>query len=121
MSNTFSNWKKLNWSTSGVSPRAFTFNVFVHGIFLFVRCTNICNYAEDTTIFAFHPTRATIIRQLETDGTLVAKWFSDNCWKRNDDKFHPMIFGDKYSKATATIRTSTTDESEYEKLVDKNF
>ena len=62
-----------------------------------IRCTNIYNYADDTTIFACYPTLETIIRQLETDGTLVAKWFSDNYLKLNDDKCHLMIFGDKCS------------------------
>ena len=52
--------------------------VLVKDIFLLVRCTNICTYADDTTIFACHPTLETIMRRLETDGTSVAKWFSDN-------------------------------------------
>ena len=61
-------------------------NVFVNNMFLFVKCTNICNYADDTTIFACHATLGTIIRQLETDGALVEKWFSDNYLTLNDDK-----------------------------------
>ena len=91
--------------------------------FLFVRCTNICNYVDDTTIFAHHLTLEleTIIRRVETDGTLDAKWFSDNYLKLNDDKAHLMIFGDKYSKATVTLRNSTINESEYEKLLSITF
>ena len=81
------------------------FNAFVNDIFLLVRCTNICNYADDTTILACHPTLETIIRQLETDGTLVAEWFSENYLKLNDDKCHLKIFGNKCSKATVTIRS----------------
>ena len=93
------------------------FNVFVNDIFLFVRCTKICSYADDTTVFACHPTLETILRQLETDGTLIAKWFSDNYLKLNDDKCHLMIFGNKCSKATVTIRSPTIMESEHEKLL----
>ena len=89
------------------------FDVFANDTCLFVRCTNICSYADDTTIFACQPTLETIIRQLDTDGTLVAKWFSDNYLKLNYDKCHLMIFGDKCSKATVTIRNSTIRESEY--------
>ena len=68
--------------------------------FLFVRCTSICHCVDDTTVFACQPTVETIIRQLETDGTLVAKWFSDNYLKLNDDKCHLMIFSVDCSKAT---------------------
>ena len=84
---------------------------------MFVRCTNISNYADDTTIFACHPTLETIIRRVEADVTLVAKWFSDNYLKPDGDKCHLIISGDKYSKATVTIRNSTINESEYEKLL----
>ena len=69
----------------------------MRNIFLFINITNICNYADDTTIFACHPTLETIIRQLEVDVTMVAKWFSDYL-KLNDDKCHLMIFGDKAPK-----------------------
>ena len=37
------------------------FNVFVNDVFV-VRCTNICNYDDDTTVFACNPTLETIIR-----------------------------------------------------------
>ena len=53
------------------------FNVFINVIFWFFRCTNICDYVGDTTICACHPVLETIVRQLETDGTLVSKLFSD--------------------------------------------
>ena len=85
------------------------FNVFMNDIFLFVRYSNICNYADDTTISACHPILETVVRQLETDGTVVAKWFSNNYLKLNDDKCHLMIFGEKCSRATVTIGNSTID------------
>ena len=60
----------------------------MNDIFLFVRYTNISNHADDTTIFACHPILEAIVRQLEADGTVVAKWFYDNYLKLNDDKCH---------------------------------
>ena len=122
MNSTFSDWKEIGFGVpQGSVLGPLLFNVFVNDIFLFVRCTNICNYADDTTIFACHPTLETILRQLETDDTLVVKWFSDNYLKLNDDKCHLMIFGNKCSKATATIRSSTIMENEYEKLLGITF
>ena len=116
---TFSDWKEIKFGVpQGSVPGPLLFSVFVNDSVLFVRCTNICSYADDTTIFACHQTLETIIRRLETDGTLVVKWFSDNYLKLNDDKWHLMVFGEKYSKATATIRNSAINECEYEKLLD---
>ena len=122
VNSTFSDWKEIGFGVlQGSVLGPLLFNVFVNDIFLFVRCTTICNYADDTTIFACHPTLETIIRQLETDGTLVAKRFSDNYLKLNDDKCHLMIFGNKCSKSMVTMRSSTIKESEYEKLLGKTF
>ena len=122
VNSTFSDWKELSFGVpQGSVLGPLLFNIFVNDTFLFVRCTNICNYADDTTIFACHPTLETIIRQLETDGTLVAKWFSDNFLKLNDDKCHLMTFGNKCSKATVTIISSAIKKSEYEKLLGITF
>ena len=66
----------MNWKHLVLGP--LLFNVFINDIFLFIKVTNICNYADDTAIFACHPTLEAIIRQLEAGGTMVAKWFSDN-------------------------------------------
>ena len=74
VNSTFSDWKEIGFGVpQGSVLGPLLFNVFVNDIFLFVRCTTICNYADDTTIFACHSTLETISRQLETDGTLVAK------------------------------------------------
>ena len=86
-----------------------------------LRSLQICNYADDTAIYACHSALETIVRLLEPDATFVAKWFSDNYLKLNDNKCHLMIFGDKCSKAAVTFRTSTINESEYGKLLRITF
>ena len=97
------------------------FNIFINDIFSFANRTKICNYADDTTIFACHRDLDTIIKQLEEDSSMIVKWFSGNFLKLNDDECHPMIFVDKSTEATVTIGNSKINESDYEKLLGVSF
>ena len=122
MSSSFSDWKEIRIGLpQGSDLGPLLFNVFINYIFLFLRYNNICNNANDTTIFACNPVLEIIVRQLESYGTVVAKWFSDNYLKPNDDKCHLMIFRDNCSRATVTIGNSSIDESDYGKLLGVTF
>ena len=54
------------------------FNFFINDIFFFLNNTNICNYADDITIYACNSKLNTIVHRLETDSSVLAKWFSEN-------------------------------------------
>ena len=41
--------------------------IFINDIFLFVESTNICNYADDNTLFAFGKTFDEVTRKLQND------------------------------------------------------
>ena len=81
-------------------------NIFVNDISCFANHAKICNYADDTTVFACHPDLRTVIRQSEDDCSVIGKWFSDNLLKLNDEKCHLMVFGDKSTEATTKIGNS---------------
>ena len=122
INSSFSDWKEIKIGVpqgSVIGP--LLFNVFINDIFWFANRTKICNYADDTTIFACHPDLDNIIKQLEEDSTVIVKWFSDNFLKLNDDKCHLMIFGGKSTEATVTIGNSKINESDYEKLLGVTF
>ena len=122
INNSFSAWKEVKIGVpQGSVLGPLLFNVFVNDIFWFPHRTKICNYADDTTIFACHPDLDTIIKQLEEDSSVLVKWFSDNFLKLNDDKCHLMIFGDKSTEATVSIGNSRINESDYEKLLGVTF
>ena len=61
------------------------FIVFINDILLFLNKTKLCNYADDTTIYACHIALNTIIKNLEADGSILSNWFSSNFMKLNDD------------------------------------
>ena len=87
-------------------------NIFTNDIFWFANHTNICNYADDTTVFACHSDLGTVIRQLQDDCSVIVKWFSDNILKLNDEKCHLMVFGDKNTEVTIKIGKSELKESD---------
>ena len=83
--------------------------------------TTVCNYADDTTIYACNSDLDTIINRLETDSSILVKWLSENYMKLNEEKCHFMIFGNKSKDSVITIGKSTIKESEYEKLLGVAF
>ena len=97
------------------------FNIFVNDIFLFVQHTSVCNYADDTTIYACNSDLDTIMNRLETDSSILAEWFSENYMRLNEEKCHFMIFGNKSKDSVVAIGKSTIKESEYEKLLGVTF
>ena len=122
INSSFSDWKEIKIGVpQGSVLGPLLFNVFVNDIFWFSHRTKICNYADDTTIFACHPDLDTIIKQLEEDSSVLVKWFSDNFLKLNDDQCHLMILGDKSTETTISIGNSRINESDYEKLLGVTF
>ena len=94
MNGTFSEWKE---STKGVPQGSvlgpLLFNIFINDIFFLVNETEVCNYADDTTIFACDSDVNEVLHKLEADISRLSKWFVDNHMKLNDAKCHCMLFG----------------------------
>ena len=122
LNSTFSAWKEIKVGVpQGSVLGPLLFNVFINDIFLFVNKTKICNYADDTTIYACHTDPNTIIKNLEADGSILANWFSSNFMKLNDDKCHLMIFGNTKNVTTIKIGNAEIKESHSEKLLGITF
>ena len=76
------------------------FNIYLNDLFMFMEETEICNYADDTTIYACGPNIENVIMHLENDALKINEWFPNNGMKLNEDKCHLMIFGAKRSNET---------------------
>ena len=69
------------------------FNLFVNDLFLFIERTNICNFADDNTIYGCNINLQTILIDLKFDMQNILKWFKVNSVKPNPKKFKFMVLG----------------------------
>ena len=71
------------------------FNIFLNDLFCLVEETEICNYADDPTIYVCVKELEQVATSLGNDAQRISKWFFDNGMKFNPDKCHLLIFGGK--------------------------
>jgi len=78
--------------------------------------SDICIYADDTTLYVIDTNTIPILNKLESSISTVASWFTDNCMRLNRDKCHFMVFGDQSNDLTLQIETIPVVESREQKL-----
>ena len=71
------------------------FNVFINDLLLFIKETDICNFADDTTLYACGKELDTISFKLEIKTKTVIQWLKDNEMVANPSKFQ-LMFLSKY-------------------------
>ena len=77
-------------------------NIFINDLFLFIEKANICNLADDNTIYSCTKNLQTVLKNLKHDRINVSKWFKVNSMKANPKKFQFMILG-KGTRQTITL------------------
>ena len=93
------------------------FSIYLNDLFMFVKDAEICNYADDTTIYACDSNIESVVNTLESGALKIASWLPNNCMKLNEDKCHLMIFGDNSNEISLNIERVTVKESTEEKLL----
>ena len=93
------------------------FNIYLNDFFMFVKDAEICNYADDTAIYACDSNIESVVKTLESDALKTASWFPNKCMKLNEDKCHLMIFVDNSNEISLTFGRVTIKESTEEKLL----
>ena len=71
------------------------FNIFINDLFLFIKKSRVCNFADDNTLYSFRKNIENVILDLKTDLIGVMEWFKINSLKAKPGKFHFMVLGNK--------------------------
>ena len=102
------------------------FNIFINDVFFSVEKSEICNFADDNTVYSCGKDFGKIKEDLKCTMKNVLKWFMLNSLKANPRKFQFMILGDKTCykhilKINSTCVQSSDDAILSGVLIDKNL
>ena len=89
-----SSWQTIN---RGIPQGSLTgpmlFNFFLNDIFYYLSTNNICNYADDNTLYFSGPNIEIVKENIENVSNEAIDWFSFNYMEANPDKFQAMFLG----------------------------
>ena len=69
------------------------FNIFLNDLFLFIKESEICNFADDNTLYACDSTVEAVKNKLIPDLGRLNNWFQVNSLVANPEKFQVMFLG----------------------------
>ena len=72
--------------------------IFINDLFFLQIKSEICNFAEDNTLYSCDKELGTVISNLKYDMTNILSWFRYNSMKANPDRFQFMILGPRDDK-----------------------
>ena len=69
------------------------FKIFLKDIFMLISKCNLCNYADDNTLYSTGKNLNRIRRTLEMEFMILHQWFDENHMTLNPGKCHYMVIG----------------------------
>ena len=86
------------------------FNVFINDIFMFIEKTEICNFADDNTIYDCGEDLSNILENLKHDLKILLKWFRINSLQANPGQFQFIILEKKKRNSVKLVINATEIE-----------
>ena len=63
------------------------FNIFINDFFFFIQESEVCNFADDNSLYATGKTTEEVCCKLEKDMKIAMTWFRNNSLEANPKKF----------------------------------
>ena len=79
------------------------FNIFINDLFFVIEKSDICNFADDNTLYSCGANLKTVLGNLEHDASKLLYWFKINSMKANPEKFQFMILSKKILSTSKTF------------------
>ena len=115
VNNSFSTWKELLTGVpQGSVLGPILFNIYLND--LFFQLVDVCNFADDTTLYACDTKLDNVLNQLEDNAHTAILWFENNYMKLNESKCHFLTSGST-EHLWIKVGCETIWESQYEKLL----
>ena len=90
----FSTWKYLpKGGSQGTVLGLLLFNIFINDFFYVIEHSQVCNFADDYTIFACDENLEKITTNIENDTRKEINWYRMNEMAANPEKFQLIFLG----------------------------
>ena len=109
MGSSYSNWSEVFRGIPQASVLGpLVFNIFINDIFFFIEKSEICNFADDNTLYSCDRNLLHIKKNLTFDMKNISFWFTTNSLKANAGKFQFMILDRKNHRRQRMVINSIT-------------
>ena len=116
--NNFSEWFELETGVpQGSVLGPLLFNIYLNDLLLFIKDGEVCNFADDTTIFVCDKDLNVVKDKLEKSADSAIEWFRLNYLKLNTDKCKLIVVGRKSHPITVRVGNSIVEEEKFVKLL----
>ena len=89
-----SDWKEFKTRVpQGSKLGPLLFNIFLNYIFYFISNGNLCNQADDNTLYCIGKSLNMVKKNLKVNFLIIQKWFYKNHMVLNPGKCHYLVLG----------------------------